>query len=207
VVANPQLRPENARLAEAQLLWRPSFELVVATGGFISQVRDKIELVPVGVNLEPINVTRQDGWGFEGEARWTRGRQLLIGTLAFQHTDTTLPDPFQGDVVTPSDRYPGLTEQLRWRYRDPVWGAPAVALRYVSQRRASGANIRDNLQQPYALPAFVSVDLAYGLERGKHRLELRLDNLLDADTAEPGFGGIDLPSRGRHAWLSYSYDL
>ncbi len=206
VVGNSELRPENARLGEAEVLWRPTTDLAFALSGFVDKVRDKVELVPVGVNLQPINVARQDGWGLEAEARWTHERHLFTGALAFQHTDTVQTDPFQGEVSAPSDRYPGLTEQLRWTYRDPCYGAPALAVRYVSQRRASNANIRDHLQEPYALPWYLAVDLAYTWAWHEHELQLRVDNLFDADTAEPGFGGIDLPARGRHAWLSYSVE-
>jgi outer membrane cobalamin receptor len=207
VVGNPDLHPENARLIEAEALWRPRRALSFALSGFVSQVRDKVELVPIENNTEPTNVARQDGWGVEAEARWAHGHHAVAATAAYQHTDTAQDDPFQGELVAPSDRYPALVEQLRWTYRDPTWGAPAVALRYVSQRRASSFNIRDHLQQPYALPRYVTLDLVYGRSWGKHTVELRLDNLLDADDAEPGFGGVDLPATGRHGWLSYSYDL
>ena len=44
-------------------------EIQGGAGGEEAGQYDKIELVPVGVNLQPINVTRQMGWGLEGEAR------------------------------------------------------------------------------------------------------------------------------------------
>jgi iron complex outermembrane receptor protein len=207
VVGNADLRPENARLGEAELLWRPAPTLALALGGFLGDVRDKVELVPVGVNLQPVNLGRQEGWGLEAEARFRHAHHLLTGTLAYQHTRTLVTDPFQDQRSTPTERYPALTEQLRWSYRDAFWGAPALALRYVSQRRASSANVRDNLQEPYALPWYLTVDLAYVVPWKGGEVQLRVDNLLDADTAEPGFGGIDLPARGRHAWLSYSAEL
>jgi outer membrane cobalamin receptor len=207
VIGNPDLRPENARLAEAELLWRPRPALSVAISAFLSDVRDKVELVPVDANTQPINLARQDGWGLEAEARWAHAHHLISAGLAFQRTNIVVTDPFLGDVSEPSDRYPALTEQVRWSYRDPTWGAPAIAVRYVSQRRASDANIRDNLQRPYALPRYLTIDLVYGRAWGKHEVQLRVDNLLDADNAEPGFGGVDIPARGRHAWLSYSCDL
>ncbi len=207
VIGNPLLRPERARQAEVELLWRPTSDLVLAIGGFVGDVRDKVELVPVRANLQPINVARQEGWGFEAEARWSFGRHLLSNTLAFQDTQTVLRDPFLGDVAADSERYPGLVEQLRWRHRHPLWGAPAVAVRFVSERRASSFNVRENLQTPYSLEPYLVVDLAYLKTWGEHELSLRLDNLFDADTAEPGFGGIDLPSRGRHAWVIYRYGL
>src|SRR5262249_42264605 len=190
------------RLVEAQALWRPRRAVSFALGAFVSQVRDKVELVPVQNNTEPINVSRQDGWGVEGEARWAHGPHAVAATIAYQHTDTARSDPFQGEVVTPSDRYPGLVEQLRWTYRDPTWGAPAVALRYVSQRRASSSNIRDNLQRPYALPRYVTLDLVYGRSWGKHTVEVRVDKLVGASHATAGFGGGALPAPGRRPRLS-----
>ena len=79
------------------------------------------------------------------------------------------------------------------------------ALRYASERRASAANIQENLQVPYQLPAYLVLDLVAMREWGPHALHLRVDNVLNLDDAEPGFGGIDLSKRGRYVVLGYRY--
>ncbi|MFY0571319.1 TonB-dependent receptor plug domain-containing protein [Archangium lansingense] len=207
VIGNPDLRPETARLLEAEVHWRPVSELAFTVDAFLGRVRDKVELVPTGANLQARNIAHQDGMGLEAEAKWFRGRHILSANAAYQHTDTVVSDAFLGEVSNPSERFPRLSAQLRWQYRHLVWGNLATALRFASQRRASVSNIRDNLLLPYELPAYVSLDFAYYKSWGPHTLQLRLDNLLDTRSAEPGFGGVDLPAWGRHAIISYSFEL
>jgi iron complex outermembrane receptor protein len=206
VVGNDELAPETASLLEAEVTWRPTASLLLATAGFVSEVHDKVELVPVGTNLQPSNLARQEGFGVEAQLRWKQDGHALDAILAYQNTDTVLATVFQGELSAPSERYPRLTEQLRWRYYHPIWGMPGIALRYASQRRASSVNVRENLQVPYSLPWYLAVDLVYAWSWERHRIHLRVDNVLDADDAEPGFGGIDLPARGRRAWITYTYE-
>jgi outer membrane receptor protein involved in Fe transport len=205
VIGNDSLAAERAGHVEGSVTMQPIDDLAFNLVGFYSRVRDKVELVPVAANLQPTNIARQEGWGLEAEAWWRPGRHALFASLAYQDTDTVTDNVFVGETSSPSERYPGLVEQLRWSWKHPEYGRPGLAVRYVSQRRASVSNIRENLQTPYAIDRYVTVDAVYGWVHGAHAFQLRVDNLFDADTSEPGFGGVDLPGRGRQAWLIYTY--
>ena len=206
-LGNPNLKPERARLLEGAVILRPLASLAVTGVGFLSRVSDRIEVRPVVANLQPVNSARQHGWGIESEARYSVFRNVLAGTYSFQHTNTITPDPFFGDQSQPTERYPRVIAQLRWQYRHELWGTPGVMVRYVSERRASASNIRENLQIPYELRPYTQVDLAYQKTLGPHALQLRLDNLFLANSVEPGFGGVDIPRRQRLLWVSYSFGL
>jgi outer membrane receptor protein involved in Fe transport len=208
VIGNDDLEPERAAHLEGSVSLRPLPELAFNLVGYWSRVRDKVELVPVAANLQPTNVARQEGLGVEAEAWWRPGRHALAATLAYQDTDTVTDSVFVGETTSPSERYPGLVEQLRWSWNHPRWGRPGAALRYVSSRRASVANIRENLQTPYALDPYLELDLVYTSPSFRRAtLSLRADNLTDADDAEPGFGGVDLPRSGRRFWLFVDIEL
>jgi iron complex outermembrane receptor protein len=206
-VGNDKLVPERARMVEGELLWRPLADLTARAAGFLSEVRNKVEIQPVVANLRPVNVGRQRGFGGELEIRGSRYSNTVVAQAAYQNTDTLVTDPFRGEVSAPSERYPRLMGQLRWQYHQRLLGTFGAALRYVSPRRASASNIRENLQVVYELPAYGTVDFAYFKSFGSHAIQLRLDNAFAAPNAEPGFGGVDLPRRGRHLLGSYGFEF
>ncbi|MCY1019123.1 TonB-dependent receptor plug domain-containing protein [Pyxidicoccus sp. MSG2] len=206
-VGNPELRPETSRMLEGEVHWQPSPTLALSLAGFLGRVRDKVEVTPFGSNFQPRNTGRQDGIGLEAEGRWLLGRHTLSGSYAYQHTHTKTSDIFLGEVSTPTQRYPRVTAQLRWQYREPVLGTFSAALRHASARLATSANVQANRLHPYELPAYLVLDAAYLQSWERHTLQLRLGNLLDLDDPEPGFGGIDVPKRGRELMLRYSYEL
>ena len=129
-------------LLRARSAWRAGDAPAFLAG--LSDVEDKVELRPGVDNVQPTNTGRQAGKGVEAEARFTPANHILRATYAYQDTDTTISDPFLGDISSPSERYPRLTAQLRWQYRFDRWGMPGIVLRSVSQRRSTVSNIRVN---------------------------------------------------------------
>ncbi len=203
LVGNPTLKPETARTLEAEMHWRALDGLLLSLNGFRNRIADKVELVAYSTGLRPENRASQESSGFEGEGHLYLGAHTLKGSLAYQRTDDVRPDPFLGEQRTPSELYPGLVSQLRWRFRSESWGTCEVNGRYVSSRRASGSNILFNHLQPYDLPPYARFDATWTLHRGSHRFQARVANLLDRRYADPGFRGFDVPGPRREWILAY----
>ncbi|MBI2381530.1 MAG: TonB-dependent receptor [Gammaproteobacteria bacterium] len=205
VLGNPGLEPESARSLELAWSWQAGEALALSVNAYKQSVRDKVELLPVGPNQRPQNRDRQEGWGLEGEARWTAGAHRLSGQLSWADTDDIEHLPFQGDLEAPAASYPRLVARLAWQYRAARWGDFAAAWRHVSPRRASKSNVRENFLEPYELDAYNVLRLSWNKSLGAHELGLSLVNALDEDYAEPGYNGVDIPGQDRVWHLQYRY--
>lgn len=205
VLGNPQLRPETSRSGEVGLHWQLAPSLAWSANAYLLTVKDKTELLPAGVNLQPQNSGRQKGHGLESELLWQAGAQRVRAQFAWADTNNEDQPRLQALQVAPTASYPRLTLRLSWQYLHPRWGALALSARHVSPRRASKVNSQENLLKPYQLAAYQLLDLNWRRDVGPHALALRVANLGDRRYAEPGYGGVDLPGAARSVVLSYSY--
>lgn len=204
ILGNASLTPERARTLEAQLEWeaRPGLGLGLTVYGM--EVRDLIELQPTGVNQRWSNRGEQDGSGIESTLRWRHGHHLLTATSAWQDTRVRLQQPLLPVVEVATASAPRWLGQVGWRHALPDRQV-GIDGRFVSPRRASDSNIDVNLRQAYTLPGYAIWRLHAFRGFGAHRLGVTLDNLLDEEYAEPGYGGVDLPGQPRTLWLNWSW--
>jgi outer membrane receptor for ferrienterochelin and colicin len=205
LLGNPRLKPETSTSAEAGLDWQLSSQLACSANVYLLTVRDKIELLPLGANVQSQNSGRQRGHGLEAELTWQTDAHRVRAQLAWADTDNEDQPRLQPLQVTPTARYPRLSAHLSWQYLSPHWGALALSARLLSPRRASAANSLENRLLPYQLPSYALAELSWQKQFGRHALALRVVNLFDRRYAEPGYAGIDLPGVGRTATLSYTY--
>ncbi|MDQ3235280.1 MAG: hypothetical protein M3Q07_26010 [Pseudobdellovibrionaceae bacterium] len=81
----------------------------------------------------------------------------------------------------------------------------------MTERRATRNNILENRVEPYELESYAlvgaSVFMPFKLGSFDQSVNLRIDNLLDKEYADPGFGGVDIPGRRRSLILNYSATL
>lgn len=203
-VGNPDLRPEKARTLEAEFRWQATPRLELTANLFRNRVTDKVELVPLGTDQQPRNIGSQRSTGLEGEVNLVWGRHTCYANLSYQRTDDVRKDPFYGELSAPSTLYPGLQSVVRWRVRLPGRVQTEATLRQVGPRRESKSNIERNYLTPYALGGYVLAEVAAIKERGPHRLQAKVQNLLDRRTAEPGARGFDIPGLRRQWTLSYA---
>ncbi|MBJ7310925.1 TonB-dependent receptor plug domain-containing protein [Rugamonas sp. CCM 8940] len=205
VLGNPRLRPETSRSSELGLHWQLAPSLAWSANAYLLTVKDKTELLPAGINLQPQNSGQQKGHGLESELLWQAGAQRVRAQFAWADTNNEDQPRLQELLVAPTASYPRLTLRLSWQYLHPRWGALAVSARHVSPRRASKINSQENLLKPYQLDAYQLLDLNWRRDFGPHGLALRVANLTDRRYAEPGYGGVDLPGAARSVVLSYTY--
>ncbi len=209
IVGNPALRAETARTVEAELGWSQADWLAMSLNLFRNRVLDRVELLPAGMNQVPTNTGLQDSHGVEAQAQIIRGAHRLTGSLSWQRTDSHTPDPFLGEIVTPTAMYPSLHARLHWQWTYGAERSLNAVVRHASERRATDSNILTHVIHAYALPATTLLDLVWnhgwiGLGGSRIQFQCALRNVLDHRFAEPGFVGVDLPSQGRQSTLSLS---
>ncbi len=205
IIGNPDLEPETAKTAELAIHWTWSSHLSLSANIFSTEVNDKVELAPQGNNQQPQNIGEQDSKGAEVEIKAVYGRHLIQWQTSYQNTDTTLTDPFEGDIMTPSVMYPRWIHHLSWRYQHEPLGNFTAHIRRVSERRATDSNTLYNNLTPYELDPYTLIDAGYSKTFGDFEGYLQVHNLLNEDYEEPGFTGIDVPGRAREWRLGVIY--
>ena len=207
VIGNPDLLAEDAVTLESELSWFVSSELGVTLNLWANEIDNKVELLPSGVNVQPLNSGKQKGFGLESEIKWVREDYSLIANAAYQETDNETDTLFQGTISAPTAMFPKLTSYIRYQYRLNPTDQIAIAAEYVSQRRATNSNIRENLSQPYELNGYTLVNFSYLTSWDEWKFQLNINNLFDERYEEPGFLGIDIPGNPRHWYLNLHYEF
>lgn len=205
VIGNSELLAEEADTIETEISWFYSKEIALSLNLWFNQIDNKVELLPVGPNVQPLNSGKQKGAGLETELKWIGNKFRLIANLAFQDTDNQTETLFQGTLTSPTAAYPELTGYLRYQFDISAKERIGFALKYASERRANNSNIRENLLQPYQLDDYVTLKASYLKFWGNWTLQINADNLLDEEYEEPGFFGIDIPGNQRSVYLNLRY--
>ena len=205
IIGNPDLEPETAATTELQVGYKVSKNIFSNISFFLTEVKDKVELVPFGNNQRPENRGLQTSYGSELETAAVFSEHKITWMLGFQNTTNVTEDPFRGDLESPSNSYPAITTQLSYLYYISKSIIPGLQLRHVTERRASISNITENKLKPYALEAYTLVNLVYNhkFSGDKQWLNLKVNNLLDTAYAEPGYAGVDVPGIKREFIASY----
>jgi len=207
VIGNPELLVEEAVTLETEISWFAASNLALTVNLWLNEIDNKVELLPTGANVQPVNSGKQEGAGVETELKWLVGSHAFIANLAYQNTDNKTETLFQGTLVSPTAMYPQLTGYLRYQYQINDDERVGLAWQYASERRASNSNIRENLLQPYQLDEYSQFRVSYAKQLNRFALHINLDNLFDEDYAEPGFQGIDIPGAPRTWRIGISYEF
>jgi outer membrane receptor protein involved in Fe transport len=196
----PALRPQTIESAELVLYGLVAGRAALEASVFYQVLRDKIEFRSGGTDYVARNGGATSYTGAEGAAHFDLGpcKPFLTGAavarLSRQKLLLAAPAAYPNLVATAGSELALLAERL----------ILVIRARYVGRRGATPSNVIFNLDQPYSLAPFTTVDATataarlYLLgERSETRFMLSATNLLDQRWSEPGFGGYDLPSLGR----------
>jgi hypothetical protein len=141
--------------------------------------------------------------GFESEARIVFSEHQLSGGFQLQKTDIKYSD-LRGTSEYPSPSYPQAITNLGYHYKHETTGQFGVRGKYVTARRATQSNIDLNFVTPYKLDPYFVMSAVWSIDKDDHHFNVGLNNLLDTSYAEPGFNGVDFPSRKRELAFGYS---
>ncbi|QSQ24468.1 TonB-dependent receptor [Pyxidicoccus parkwayensis] len=205
VVGNPELLPETATTAEAQVLVTPYTWLLLSVNAYLTDTNDTISLIPQGAQtVLPMNVGTSRTLGVETEARYSHGGHRVVATVQAQNTEEEREDPFLGMLSEPAAAYPRILAELAWTWRTGLLGTVGLRGRYVGARRASRGNVL-LANEPYLFDPYALLSATWMYEWKHARLQLQVNNLLDSRFAEPGYNGVDLPGYGREATLTFTW--
>ena len=187
--ANPSLRPERSRNAEAALEYRNAATLFKATA-FASRIRDAIELDAwyIPQNLDSARVR-----GLTLEARRRIGEFALRGSATVQNPQGERFDSATGDVVTgPLARRARRFATVGVDWQPAAW---RVGLEWLAQGRRVDSN-----GAPMGGYGVLAATANYPLARGLD-LFARLDNL--SDRKYETVWGYNMPPRTVFVGLRY----
>ncbi len=216
IKGNPSLKAQRAETFELAAAHRlPGGLGEVTVNGFAQVVSDRVEFMQTGLYLQAQNVASEWVVGGELEAHLNLARTLqlkLSATLARTVQRSTDPD-LEGLPEVTNPLFPPYQAHLLASWQLPFGGLKlSPELSYVGPRAASQSNALEQ-GEAYSLPGYLYTALT--LSAPPRRLvgetetgfALRLTNLLDQRHAEPGFGGIDVPSQGFTALLTLTQSL
>ncbi len=210
VLGNQQLKPERAQTVEAALYWQPSRFLECICNAYLMRLTDRIGFVSEAGNARAVNQNALDAIGLESELKWRAG--ILHGTLnAAIQTAANVINPAEAtviglDVLNLREPYPTGTLNLGIGAPLGLWSLHAyLEARYVTAIPATQTNYYANGRVAYELPGYGLIDATLSRREwqtpwGPLMAQFKVSNALDAVYAQPGFGGIDYPGRGR-AWM------
>jgi outer membrane receptor protein involved in Fe transport len=217
IEGNPNLDEQTARTIELASGYELGEIGTFAVTGFATQIRGRVEYLQEGLFLSAQNSLDEWYAGAEVELRLVPYAGVDI-QLALAHARLVGRRGDERRVVIPAAEvdqplYPELQLHLQTSYESRVRTHPGGYIRfsYVGARAASEQNAA-LAGAPYALPAYVIVDLAATMRERffgvrETRIGIEVENLFDERFVDPGFGGVDLPSLGRSFFLTFAQEL
>lgn len=202
LVGNAALHPEHAFTVEASLGIEGSSGNRASLTAFHTRIRNLIELAPYNTNQRPVNRDRVNSTGLEGEARWIGETMEWAFTFAAVRAEQLRREPLKPEAWLPTATFPRHSGSLRATRFLPWGGNLDIILHHASARRSSESNTFEHYFRPYALPPVTTVDIGCLVPLEAWRIRLRVLNVLDRISAEPGARGYDLPGLRREWVLS-----
>lgn len=213
IVGASQLEPERAQTIELAAIARPLPGLSVSVAGYYNEVSEKVEFVQEGEHRRAVNNSAVESAGVEVDVRF---QWRALSAYAFFAWDRSLRSPPEGEDPLFGEL---VTEYPTWMGGGGIGYHLAVArlhlqasVHWATERRASQTNLREAAAD-YYLPGYAVVDLALSTRNLRFwgaretRFAFRIADVGDSAPTQPGFGGVDVPTRGRFFQLTVTQEL
>jgi outer membrane receptor protein involved in Fe transport len=200
----PGLRPQTVESAELVIYGSIASRAVLEAALYYQRLRDQIEFRSGGTDYVARNGGESSYTGFEAQAHFDLGKvkPFLTGAGVSRVVRDRLllaaPAAYPDLMATAGMDLDLFSGKLHLNGR----------VRFVGERGATASNVLYNLDHPYALPRFTTVDvtastggLALLGDAAETRFIVSATDLLDQARSEPAFGGYDLPVVGRRVLL------
>jgi iron complex outermembrane receptor protein len=211
VLGNPTLRAQTAHSGEVAVGVRLPGDLGdIQVNGFVTKVQGRVEFLPTGSYVIANNT--QDEWLVGGElaSHFVPARHLhynLLASVAKTIHRSGLIQGLLGRPVVTNPLFPQYQFGTIVDYSLPWLGMRMSAeLAYVGRRSASFSNalLRGASYEldGYVYSAFSLSAAGHLIRDRESRIALRVTDVLNRRWAEPGFGGVDVPTNGATAYLT-----
>jgi len=227
IVGNPDLRPSFLTGGELILDYFVTRWLNIALSGYGNRLEDGIAYVQRALQRPELTAVTYDAWSLGGELTIRQANDLgplrLTTTAALSLQNTTTSEEEFGGLVTKqvpdNEAVPQLSAWVRLALEaGQIYLRAFADYRYVGQRTPSQTNLKragtPDLRDPiymlgdYHLLALgvATTPIAFGADRTIAAL-VKVSNVFNADYAEVGFNGVDVPALGTTAWLQVRLEI
>ncbi|MEO8182972.1 MAG: TonB-dependent receptor [Deltaproteobacteria bacterium] len=217
VLGQSNLKPQHIDTLEFQALFELGPRLSLSSGLAYSQIRDKAEFAPQGLNLTAENVAEQESLSWETRADVRHGN-IVVGYASFEWIRSRRTLGQEGYAAR-------LLGEQNVAYPDWIGRAgvtlgipfiPDVPLDVgtegilVGPSAPADASIVENGGR-FALPSYLLLDASLAtrdlflLPGHETRLALRAKNLLGAQGPVPGFSGFEYPLAPREVFFEIKH--
>jgi outer membrane receptor for ferrienterochelin and colicins len=212
VLGNPTLSAQTAQSTELAVGLRlPDGWGDVQVNGFVTSIKGRVEFLPTGSYVIADNTQDERVAGGEFAAHVVPIKRLrlnLHGSMAETISRSGTIEGLLGKPDVPNPMFPKFQFGAIADFTLPWAGLTVSAeLAAVGARPASFSNsvIRGSAYDldPYLFSALaVSASGPWLFDGRQSRISLRIDDLLNRRWAEPGFGGVDVPTQGTTTMLT-----
>lgn len=212
---SPTLKPQHAYTGEASGSWRlPSGLGEVTANAYFMAVANRVEYVQTGLYLQAKNVQDEYVVGGELDARVSplRWLHLRLGVGVARSIAVSANQAIVGLPEVRNALFPAVQAHASASFVLPGELRLTPELSWISARAASQSNALQN-GNAYSVPDYVYLGFSASTptwkllgERGTS-FSLRLSDLLNRRWAEPGFGGVDVPTQGLTGLLTLNQEL
>lgn len=224
VQSNPTLRPQAARTVEAAVIYTFGSIASVQASLFQTHVEDRIENIPVSLNLTASNLTNSDSVGGEISGDLKLEPFFAQANASYVHSSVATPSPrpfywssLYGDrngAFDPSlPSFPALVSHGTVGVSFPEWWIEGnLTVNVATARRSSFSNAYV-ANGPYNLGSYATFDVFIRsleltfLDDRKAEVALAVTNIMNTKYSEPGGSNIDIPQAPRTGYLRLSIML
>ena len=199
VMPNPLLKPEKAFSHEISAGY--VFGMVsISSNIYYQSLTDKVELLLSGASYRPTNISSLSGWGYEGEikCRFKHIQPYISVTYTYLNEQS-------GDQIS---MFPPIMVKCGFLINYKIFSF-YTKCKYIDKILASKIN-RRLYGSDYYIPSYFTLDSGTDIhistwQDRKIALHIDVNNIFNQKFVYGGFGGIDIPSKGR--WIDISLNL
>jgi iron complex outermembrane receptor protein len=208
---NPDLKPQLARTLELVFTGEINAYATYGVTGFYTDVTDLVRYHDEFQSLVARNSAKGQVRGVELELSWQDEHWRCYANLSYQQAryDAVELTPYRLDED--SELFPSWMGNAGILYRPmPDWGI-GLDNQYSYDRQASASNVASS-EASYRLDQFLDTSLILfhqvaADDQHDLRIQFQVKDLWNERYAQPGFGGIDVPTLGRRYVLGLQLRL
>jgi len=207
IIGNRDLEPQQAETAEMILSGALMENLRYSGTLFFTRVNELVTLVPQNINQVAQNSDDSRTRGIELESSYKKDDFELYGNLSWQKTNIPSTHLFILDNRPNGQLYPEWSGNFGFSYQfEDSKIQLSLDNSYVGLRPASNSNVRlagNFLKSSDYVDTTLTIQKTWRwLKNHDSTVKLQIRDLWDENYANPGFGGVDVPSLGRRLSLT-----